>query len=86
MCDDEVSFGNDQASLVTQSGWKEPRPCFALASIASWYLCLPLSPVERVSVNQAFIPPSTVRFAPVIYEDSGPATNATKAATSSTCP
>ena len=31
---------------------------------------------------QAFIPPSTVRFAPVMYEDSGPATNATNAATS----
>src|SRR2546421_11435802 len=35
---------------------------------------------------QAFIPPSTVRLAPVMYEDSGPATNATSAATSSTCP
>src|SRR5258705_6889986 len=35
---------------------------------------------------QAFIPPSTVRFAPVMYEDSGPATNATSAAISSTCP
>ena len=33
---------------------------------------------------QAFIPPSTVRFAPVMYEDSGPATNATIAAISST--
>src|SRR5258706_15795119 len=27
-----------------------------------------------------------LRFAPVMYEDSGPATNATNAATSSTCP
>src|SRR3989440_5497590 len=35
---------------------------------------------------QAFIPPSTVRLAPVMYEDSGPATNATSAETSSTCP
>ena len=35
---------------------------------------------------QAFIPPSTVRFAPVMYDDSGPATNATIAAISSTCP
>src|SRR5437870_12914963 len=35
---------------------------------------------------QAFIPPSTVRFAPVMKEDSGPATNATIAAISSTCP
>src|SRR5256885_2405202 len=35
---------------------------------------------------QALIPPSTVRLAPVMYEDSGPATNATSAATSSTCP
>src|SRR5437899_12084459 len=33
---------------------------------------------------QAFIPPSTVILAPVMYEDSGPATNATSAATSST--
>src|SRR6266513_896919 len=36
--------------------------------------------------TQAFIPPSTVRFAPVMYEDSGPATNATMAAISSTRP
>jgi hypothetical protein len=28
---------------------------------------------------QAIIPPSTVRFASVMYEDSGPATNATSA-------
>src|SRR5207244_12762905 len=35
---------------------------------------------------QAFIPPSTVRFAPVMYEDSGPATKATIAAISSTRP
>src|ERR1700749_318631 len=38
------------------------------------------------SLLQAFIPPSTVRFAPVMYEDSGPATNDTSAATSSTWP
>jgi hypothetical protein len=36
--------------------------------------------------HQAFIPPSTVRFVPVMYEDSGPATNATIAAISSTDP
>jgi hypothetical protein len=35
---------------------------------------------------QAFMPPSTVRFAPVMYEESGPATKATTAATSSTRP
>jgi hypothetical protein len=35
---------------------------------------------------QAFIPPSTVRFAPVMYADSGPAMNATMAAISSTRP
>src|ERR1700726_1267644 len=35
---------------------------------------------------QAIIPPSTLRFAPVMYEDSGPATTATTAATSSTSP
>ncbi len=35
-------------------------------------------------VVHAFVPPSTVRFAPVMYEDSGPATNDTSAATSST--
>src|SRR6266403_1412715 len=34
---------------------------------------------------QAFIPPSTVRFDPVMYEDSGPAMTATAAAISSTC-
>lgn len=35
---------------------------------------------------QAFVPPSTVRFAPVMYDASGLATNATSAATSSTVP
>jgi hypothetical protein len=37
-------------------------------------------------VGQALVPPSTVRFAPVMYDASGPATNATNAATSSTDP
>jgi hypothetical protein len=37
-------------------------------------------------VAQAFIPPSTVRFAPVTYEDSGLARNETIAAISLTCP
>src|SRR5258708_497080 len=32
------------------------------------------------------MPPSTVRFAPLMNDDSGPATNATSAATSSACP
>src|SRR5271165_2230420 len=36
--------------------------------------------------GQAFVPPSTVRIAPVMYDASGPATNATSAATSSTDP
>jgi hypothetical protein len=36
--------------------------------------------------TQAFVPPSTVKFAPVMYEDSGLATKATNAATSSTVP
>src|SRR5260221_9789657 len=40
----------------------------------------------RTECVQAFIAPSTVRFAPVMYEDSGPATNATIAAISSTRP
>jgi hypothetical protein len=44
------------------------------------------SGLHRETSNQAFVPPSTVRFAPVMYEDSGPATNATSAATSSTSP
>ena len=35
---------------------------------------------------QAFIPPSTIRLAPVMYEDSELAINATIAAISSTCP
>ena len=43
-----------------------------------------LRPVRQE--GQALVPPSTVRFAPVMYEDSGPATNDTNAATSSTCP
>src|SRR5207302_7914159 len=29
--------------------------------------------------GQALVPPSTVRFAPLMYDDSGPATNATSA-------
>src|ERR1700755_1155705 len=36
--------------------------------------------------GQALVPPSTVRFAPLTYDDSGPATNATSAATSSVRP
>src|SRR6185295_10225874 len=36
--------------------------------------------------GQALTPPSTVRFAPLMYDDSGPATNATSAATSPVCP
>ena len=36
--------------------------------------------------TQALVPPSTVRFAPVMYAASGLATNATNAATSSTVP
>jgi hypothetical protein len=39
---------------------------------------------DAARVGQAFVPPSTVRLAPVMYDASGPATNATKAATSST--
>src|ERR1700730_1915349 len=42
--------------------------------------------VTSRALVQAIIPPSTLRLAPVMYEDSGPATNATNAATSSTCP
>src|SRR5260370_38906920 len=42
--------------------------------------------VTSRALVQAIIPPSTVRLAPVMYEDSGLATNATNAATSSTCP
>lgn len=41
--------------------------------------------VEKL-LDQAFVPPSTVRFAPVMYAASGLATNATRAATSSTRP
>jgi DNA-binding MarR family transcriptional regulator len=50
---------------------------------------MPLSLQARglsACAGQAFVPPSTVKLAPVMYEDSGPATNATNAATSSTCP
>jgi len=41
---------------------------------------------EFVQIGQAFVPPSTVRFAPVMYEASGLATNETREATSSTVP
>ena len=42
---------------------------------------------DRVcALVHAFVPPSTARFEPVMYEDSGAATNATGAATSSTRP
>jgi len=34
-----------------------------------------------VNAGQAFVPRSTVRFAPVMYQASGLATNATRAAT-----
>ena len=51
--------------------------------------CAPLS-IRYFNANtivgQAFVPPSTVRFAPVMYDASGLATNATNAATSSTDP
>src|SRR5882762_616262 len=46
-----------------------------------WYCLL----IDQ-TCGQAFIPPSTVRFDPVMYEDSGPAMNATAAAISSTRP
>src|SRR5580658_94074 len=42
--------------------------------------------ITRDVGRQALVPPSTVRFAPVMYEASGLATNATSAATSSTLP
>ena len=60
----------DCFGLETEGPGKAPAP---------WYR-------PCCALVQAFIPPSTVRVAPVMYEDSGPATNATNAATSSTCP
>jgi hypothetical protein len=52
---------------------------------------LSVSGIERTKCQDetyryAFVPPSTVKFAPVMWEASGPATKATNAATSSTCP
>src|SRR5580658_439228 len=41
---------------------------------------------QGLQIVQAFVPPSTVRFAPVMYDASGPATKATNAATSATVP
>src|SRR5580658_10430751 len=41
---------------------------------------------SAVSIAHAFVPPSTVRFAPVMYDASGLATKATNAATSATVP
>ena len=55
-----------------------PHPVTHSERIISW--------ARLSTLPQAFVPPSTVRFAPVIYEDSGPATNDTNAATSSTRP
>jgi hypothetical protein len=49
-------------------------------------LTTPSRSLSALISHQAFIPPSTVRFVPVMYEDSGPATNATIAAISSTDP
>lgn len=42
--------------------------------------------IIHARVGQAFVPPSTVRLAPVMYEASGLATKATSEATSSTVP
>jgi hypothetical protein len=59
-------------------GCDSPRfPWWVLSSFLEWFADLPA---------QALVPPSTVRLAPVMYEDSGPATKDTRAATSSTVP
>src|SRR5271155_4735133 len=42
--------------------------------------------VVITGADQAFVPPSTVRFAPVMYDASGLATKATNAATSAAVP
>ena len=54
------------------------------AASNEYVLAVPTSVLQRN--RQALMPPSTVRFAPLMYDDSGPATNATSAATSSACP
>src|SRR5256885_17238128 len=90
------------SSGFTQVGVKGPCPYTSITFSASDFSPLSTRPDGDPAVDgrrlflqawagvcalvQAFIPPSTVRFAPVMYEDSGPATNATNAATSSTCP
>jgi len=62
-----------------------PIPLDALVTSAVLFWSVVVFP-SQLNAGQAFVPPSTVRFAPVMYEDWGPATNATRAATSSTCP
>src|SRR5438552_18658725 len=69
----------DEAPVTSAHG-----PNCPLSSVA--FIVLFLSVDCTCCSVQAFIPPSTVRFAPVMYEDSGPATNATIAAISSTRP
>src|SRR6266478_5960078 len=59
---------------------------FETASLSCRINLAEIRNVTSRALVQAIIPPSTLRFAPVMYEDSGPATNATNAATSSTCP
>jgi hypothetical protein len=64
------------------TGSRRPTGCSGNQMQLDWHLVA----ISLAFVAQAFIPPSTVRFAPVMYEDSGPATNATSAAISSTLP
>ena len=95
MDDYEVPLGHDHAGLMSQcrrntfdqseEALAEIQRSSALRHVrtdASFFRSMDCV----CALVQAFIPPSTVRFAPVMYEDSGPATNATNAATSSTRP
>src|SRR5437870_9517544 len=93
--DHEIPLGHDHAGLIfqrrrhvldhTDEAIAEIQQSSALHHVrtdASFFRSMDCV----CALVQAFIPPSTVRFAPVMYEDSGPATNATNAATSSTRP
>jgi hypothetical protein len=77
-----LSAGVSQTAAGTRAnGEVAPKPVVRMVPVSGHPIYL--GGLTRASPAQAFIPPSTVRFAPVMYEDSGLATKATIAAISS---
>ena len=83
---DSLGSGYDHGRTPALTSLSFQEGVLFSSSITKRYIAYRRTRGPPLSVAQAFIPPSTVRFAPVMYEDSGPATNATIAAISSTCP